>query len=111
MLILLRAEALFFTGDPTGAIAALNIVRTVSGGLPPLGVILADADFVDALLYERRYSLMFEGGHRWIDTRRCGRPLAIPLDMPNHVRNIRYPIPLAECNARPGEQKCTLGST
>jgi hypothetical protein len=52
---------------------------------------------------------MFEGGHRWIDLRRFGRPL--PLDMPTHVQNVRYPFPQAECNARPNEPRCMLGST
>lgn len=49
-----------------------------------------------------------ERGHRWIDLRRFGRPL--PLDKPEHIQNIRYPIPLGECNARPNEAACMLGS-
>jgi hypothetical protein len=67
------------------------------------------ADYTTALLYERRYSLAFEG-HRLIDVRRFERTMDLPLDMPDHVRNIRYPIPLAECDARPGEPNCMLGS-
>lgn len=109
-LILLRAEALWFTGDETGAVEALNTVRTESGGLTVVNVPAGDdAAFIDALLYERRYSLMFEGGHRWIDLRRFG--IELPLDLPDHTRNIRYPIPDAECNARPDEPRCDLGST
>jgi hypothetical protein len=112
-LILLKAEALYFgtPSDPAGALIALNKVREESGGLAPLvgADIAAPADFVAALLYERRFSLLFEGGHRWIDLRRFEQP--IPLDMPDHTQNVRYPIPLAECNARPGEPKCMLGST
>lgn len=107
-LILLKAEARFFTGDVAGAVTELNIVRQNSGGLPALVGTPDETTFVDELLYERRYSLMFEGGHRWIDLRRFGRLL--PLDKPEHMRNVRYPIPLAECNARPGEPACTLGS-
>jgi hypothetical protein len=112
-LLLLRAEARFFTGNGMGAMADLNRVRTISGGLMPIAGIPVEMAFVDALLYERRYSLTFEG-HRWIDLRRFGR--ALPLDMPTgedpapHVRNVRYPIPLAECDARPGEVRCDLGS-
>jgi hypothetical protein len=52
---------------------------------------------------------MFEGGHRWIDLQRFGIPL--PLDAPTHTRNIRYPIPQAECDARPGESACKLNSS
>jgi hypothetical protein len=111
-LLLLRAEARFFTGNAVGAMEDLNRVRTISGGLMPIaGVPVSEMAFVDALLYERRYSLAFEG-HRWIDLRRFGREL--PLDIPTgegmHVRNVRYPLPLAECDARPGEPRCMLSS-
>jgi hypothetical protein len=108
-LILLEAEAKFFTNDVAGAYTALNLVRTTSGGLAPLTQQADPTTFVDQLLYERRYSLLFEGGHRWIDLRRFMRDL--PLDIPTHVRNVRYPFPQAECNARPNEPKCMLGST
>ena len=87
---------------------ALNAVRTTSGGLAALTPQADMTVFVDQLLYERKYSLLFEG-HRWIDLRRFGRPL--PLDMPGFEQNVRYPIPLFECNARPGEAACSLGST
>lgn len=109
-LILLQAEALFFTGNVMGAMTALNEVRTLSGGLTAIAGSPAEEAFVTALLYERRYSLMFEWGHRWIDARRFGRLEDLPLDMPEHVRNERYPLPLSECNARPGEPACMLGS-
>jgi hypothetical protein len=74
-LILLRAEARYFTNDLPGALADLNFVRTNSGGLAPLTAadIATPAQFITRLLYERRYSLLFEGGHRWIDHRRFGR--------------------------------------
>jgi hypothetical protein len=108
-LILLEAEAKFFTNDVAGAVIALNVVRVGSGGLAPIVGTPDAATFTDELLYERRYSLLFEGGHRWIDLRRFMKDL--PLDMPTHVRNVRYPFPQAECNARPNEPKCMLGST
>jgi hypothetical protein len=104
-LILLRAEAKFFTNDVPGAVADLNIVRTVAGGLVALTGTPAEAQFVTDLLYEREFSLLFEG-HRWIDWRRFGRIDMLPKDKPDHVINAQYPIPLAECNARPGEPKC-----
>lgn len=74
-LVLLRAEARYFTGDVPGALADLNFVRTNSGGLAPLALadIATPAQFITRLLYERRFSLLFEGGHRWIDHRRFGR--------------------------------------
>lgn len=108
-LLLLKAEALYFTGDKAGATAELNLVRQGSGGLPALAVTTDDTTFVDELLYERRYSLLFEGGHRWLDLRRFHRPL--PLDRPTDTANVRYPVPEAECDARPGEPACMRGST
>jgi hypothetical protein len=114
-LLLLRAEARFFMGDVPNAVADLNRVRTASGGLAPIVGTPDQATFITALLYERRYSLAFEG-HRLIDVRRFGRVTDLPLDMPEgddppvHVRNVRYPIPQAECDARKSEPACMLGS-
>jgi starch-binding outer membrane protein, SusD/RagB family len=110
-LILLQAEAEFKLGQRPQAVGHLNTVRTVSGSLPALDAgAITDAQIVNEILYNRRYSLMFEGGHRWIDARRFGRIGDLPLDAANHVRNVRYPIPQAECDARPNEPACLLGS-
>jgi starch-binding outer membrane protein, SusD/RagB family len=121
-LILIKAEALWFSNQHDAAIAELNIVRTGSGKLAPIAATPAtDAAFIDLLLYERRYSLMFIGGHRFIDLRRFGKPLlatnvAQPGDPPkpeptSHVQNYRFPVPQAECDARPGEAACNLVSS
>jgi len=99
-LILLRAEARFFTGDQVGALDDINFIRTTAGGLAPRGPFLSTADFVTELLYQRRYSLLFEGGHRWIDARRHGRLSALPLALPTHRIFSRFPFPEAECLAR-----------
>jgi hypothetical protein len=106
-LLLLRAEARWFTGDKPGAMADLNFVRQTSGGLAPIAQPATDAAFIDALLYERRYSLMFEGGHRWIDTRRLNRQTLLPLALASHTRQPRFPFPEAECLARvPAPAEC-----
>ena len=105
-LILLRAEAEWGSGDLAAAIADLNIVREGSGGLEPLADGL-DADAVEEeILYNRRYSLMFEGGHRWIDLKRHGRTAAcgaspattgttncLPLDLPGAPHQPALPDP------------------
>jgi hypothetical protein len=111
-LILLRAEAKWGStpADLPGAIADLNRVRTVSGGLTALATTLTADEVEDEILYNRRYSLLFEGGHRWIDLRRFDRIMDLPLDKPDFVRNVRYPIPQAECDARPDEPACALTS-
>jgi hypothetical protein len=108
-LLLLKAEALYFTGDKAGALAELNLVRVQSGKLLPIAALADDTAFIDALLYERRYSLMFEGGHRWIDLRRFKRPL--PMDSDKELQNIHYPVPQAECDARQTEPACLITST
>jgi hypothetical protein len=109
-LILLRAEAAWGQGDLAAAIADLNLIRTVSGGLAPLADDLSADEVEDEILYNRRYSLMFEGGHRWLDARRFGRIEDLPLDLPEHFRNVRYPVPQAECDGRPDEAACEIGS-
>jgi starch-binding outer membrane protein, SusD/RagB family len=109
-LILLRAEARWFTGDKAGAIADLNDVRTRSGGLDPIvfDPAMTDAQFVTALLYERRYSLLMEGGHAWIDARRFGRLNLLPKDVASHVIVDAWSIPEAECLARQLSSPCDL---
>jgi hypothetical protein len=106
-LLLLRAEARWFTGDKPGAIADLNLVRSTSGGgaigLSPATIASTDAAFIDALLYERRFSLLSEG-HRWVDHRRFGRMAQLPLDLTTgvnaHFRALVMPVPQAECLVR-----------
>jgi len=99
-LILLRAEALFNTGNAAGALADINFIRTTSGGLAPRGPFANAADFTTELLNQRRYSLMFEGGHRWIDSRRFGRLATLPKALPTHNIHTRFPFTEAECLAR-----------
>lgn len=100
-LLLLRAEANIHLGDLGAATADLNVVRAVSGKLPP-AVLTSVGQAIDQLLYERRYSLFFEGGHRWIDMRRYGRLGELPLDLPSHTVPERYPIPIEETSAGGG---------
>lgn len=102
-LILMRAEIRWFTGDQAGAMADLNYVRTNSGKLAPLATPADDNSFITALLYERRYSIMYEGGYRWMDMRRFGRLSAFN-DYPRAGdRSPAYfPVPFTECLARGG---------
>jgi starch-binding outer membrane protein, SusD/RagB family len=107
-LILLRAEANIGLGNTVAALADLNFIRTNSGGLAPL-TLPAQATLTE-LLKQMRYSLLFEGGHRWIDLRRYNRLNELPLDRSNHTRNSAFPIPEAECLAREKEAPCSVAS-
>lgn len=102
-LILSRAEARWFTGDRPGALADLNFVRTNSGGLAAIEMPANDEAFITALLYERRYSLMYEGGHRWLDLRRFGRLGTLTNYPRSGDKSIEFfPIPFVECLSRGG---------
>jgi starch-binding outer membrane protein, SusD/RagB family len=97
-LILLRAEANIGLGNLGAAQNDINVVRSRSGGLLP--VVLTAANAIDELLYNRRYSLLFEGGHRWIDARRHGRLGQLPRALTTHTVPSRFPYPESECLAR-----------
>ncbi|HEY2855945.1 MAG TPA: RagB/SusD family nutrient uptake outer membrane protein [Gemmatimonadaceae bacterium] len=107
-LILLRAEAEYFTGDATGALNDLNFVRVNSGGLTPLLSFPTQAAFVSALLYEREFSLLWEQGTTWIDARRFNQFSTIPVGVSSggHVPTV-MPIPAAECSARSLPGNCS----
>jgi hypothetical protein len=101
-LILLRAEANIGLGTPAGLMAAIddiNFIRVNSGGLAPR-TDLTSANILDELLKQKRYSLLFEGGHRWIDLRHYNKLDELPLDQPNFVRHDALPIPSSETDAR-----------
>ena len=88
-LILLYAEASYFSGATTQALDAINAVRSLSGGLAARGAFADAADFKTELLAQRRLSLLFEG-HRWVDNRRLLGNVAL-----NGLR-LQYPAGVAE---------------
>jgi hypothetical protein len=98
-LILLRAEANVGLGDIPAATTDINFIRTTSGGLDPR-LDLDAANILDELLKQKRYSLLYEGGHRWIDMRRYGKLGDLPLDVAGHTVHDEFPIPTNETLAR-----------
>jgi starch-binding outer membrane protein, SusD/RagB family len=98
-LILLRAEANIALGNAAAAIADLNYVRVNAGGLAPLPDNFA-GDLVTELLYDRRYSLFFEYGHRWVDMRRYGRLTQLEKMLPTHHIFPIIPLTQVECLPR-----------
>jgi hypothetical protein len=108
-LILLRAEANIAINTPASRAAALadiNTVRTASGGLTPLaadpgpGGSFSGDLLRDELLYNKRYSLVYEYGERWADLRRYGLLATLPKALPTHHIFDHVPIPASECGAR-----------
>ena len=55
---------------------------------------------LDELLYNRRFSLLWEQGTRWIDARRYNRLATIPPVVEGGAVPTEIPIPEAECQAR-----------
>ncbi|MCA2984246.1 RagB/SusD family nutrient uptake outer membrane protein, partial [Gemmatimonas sp.] len=98
-LILLRAEANMGLNNLPAALTDINYIRTTAGLLAPIASFASRDAAIDALLYEKRYSLLWEG-HRWFDVRRWGRLLTLPLDIPTHFRARVMPVPQSECLAR-----------
>lgn len=101
-LVLLRAEAYVGLNMIPDAADDINLIRQTSGGLAARADLDA-GNIVDELLYNRRYSLLFEGGHRWIDARRYDRLDDLPLDQPEHTVPSAFPIPADELLARGGQ--------
>lgn len=101
-LVLLRAEASWFTGAKAQALSDIDLVRQNSGNLAATTLTTGstDAEFVSELLYNRRYSLLWEQGTRWIDYRRFNRLGDIELAVTGGNVPPVMPIPKSECDAR-----------
>jgi hypothetical protein len=112
-LILLRAEANLGLGNLATAVTDINTIRTRAGGLANYAGPVTAAALQTELLYNKRYSLMWEGGHSWIDFRHYGRLTDLPrqvtggkfftkMPFPNNECLARDPQPAAGCTAEPG---------
>lgn len=108
-LILLRAEANLGLGNTTLAIQDINFIRVNSGGLAAISTPYVAGPgqpptLLDELLYEKRYSLMWEpGSSSWLDARHYGTLADLPHDLPGFVVFPYCYIPLVECQARNNE--------
>ncbi|HSB94084.1 MAG TPA: RagB/SusD family nutrient uptake outer membrane protein, partial [Flavitalea sp.] len=93
-LILLYAEAKINLSEFTDAVDALNIIRTTHNLPIYSGAQTFDA-LIDELLYQRRYSLYYEG-HRWIDVRRYNKLESLPIDRTGDNVWEEFPLPITE---------------
>ena len=115
-LILLRAEANLGAGNVDAALTDINFIRTTSGGLPAIALAtwqgMTPTERLDELLYNKRYSLMWEGGHRWVDMRRYGRLADLWGFLPQHIIYPHLPLETNECNQRsPAPAGCAQPTT
>lgn len=79
-LILIYAEAQARLGNTTAAVNAINTIRNIWMVGNYTGSTNLDS-LIDEILFQRRYSLWAEGGHRWIDLRRTGKLNATYVDL------------------------------
>jgi hypothetical protein len=106
-LVLLRAQAYIEANNFAAATADVNSVRTTYG-LAPHAVFANKEAARTAVLYEKRYSLLFEGPQRLVDLRGYGRLNATYLtpELPTDPFNAAFPIPRAEQDARNNDFTC-----
>lgn len=102
-LVLLRAQVYAELGQLDNARLDINSVRTTYG-LAPILVLATKADAIRAILYEKRFSFLFEGPQRLVDLRAYGflNGTYFAKELPNDPFNSAFPIPRAEQNARGG---------
>ena len=100
-LVLLRAQAYIEAGQLANALADINDVRT-NYGLAPLAPFADKQSAINAVLYEKRYSLLFEGWSRTDDLREYGRLNSTYLrkELPSDPYNAALPLSRAELDAR-----------
>lgn len=103
-MILLRAQAEIETNQMAAATADVNFVRTNEGGLPALATFASVAEGRAAVLYEKRYTMLFESAHRLVDLRAYGEfnSTFLTQELPGDTFQSTLPIPQNEINARGG---------
>jgi starch-binding outer membrane protein, SusD/RagB family len=103
-LILLRAEANINLPNLGAVVPDLDLVRQTSGRLAPYSGPVDQPSLINELLYNKRYSLMYEGAHSWIDYRRYNLTSALQaIDRPGPPPDVIFPtlpIPAAETQPR-----------
>lgn len=94
-LILIYAEANIGTNNAE-AVKAINVIREAHG-LDPYTGGTSEAELIEEIKYQRRYSLFAEG-HRWVDMRRLGMLDMLPIDRPGDDVWVQFPRPVSEGN-------------
>lgn len=107
-LLLLRAQAAIELNDLATALTYLNYVHTAYG-LAPYTAFADQNAARNALLYEKRYSLLMDGPQRLVDLRAYDRLNAASFHagtasspLPGDIFTQALPVPINELNARGG---------
>lgn len=107
--VLLRAQAYIGLGQIANAVADINSVRMFYGATAgsatfPLSTATTASQAITDVLYDKRYSLLFEGPQRLVDLRAYGRLNAnfLTKEVASDPFNSAFPIPKAESDARGG---------
>jgi hypothetical protein len=102
-LVLLRAQAEIENNQLALALLDVNSVRTTYG-LTAIAAFADKASAIRAVLYEKRFSFLFEGPQRLVDLRAYGFLNAAHFapELSSDPFNSAFPIPRAEQNARGG---------
>jgi hypothetical protein len=107
-MILLRAQAEIESGQMVAATADVNFVRTNEGGLAALPTFASVAAGRAAVLYEKRYTMLFESAQRLVDLRAYGEMnstfLVTETTQGGDTFQSALPIPQGEINGRGGSQ-------
>jgi len=100
-LYLIRAEALAHTGNFTGAMADVNLIRQRAGLLPAAAI--SQTDVLVAIMKERRIELFCEWGNRWFDLNRTGTINTVLSAEKTGWKptSSLFPIPITELQSNP----------
>ena len=102
-LVLLRAQAYIEAGDLASALKDINSVTTAYGNAA-YAPFASKTAAINAVLYEKRYSLLSEGPQRLVDLRAYNRMNGTFLrkETSADIFASAFPIPKAEADARSG---------
>lgn len=103
-LVLLRAQAEIQAGDLVSATRDINYVHVNGGGLTPYPLFTSATAAINAVLYEKRYSLLLEGAQRLVDLRAYNRfnSTYLKQELSGDIYQEALPIPKTEIDARGG---------
>ena len=103
-LVLLRAQAKVGINDFAGATADVNYVRA-AWGLAPVADFATAKEAISRILWEKRYSLLFESAHRLVDLRAYGwlNNNFFKKELPGDVFVKALPHPQNEADQRGGD--------